>query len=132
VRTPRPVASAPAAVVNAETLGQLEELGSSAAFVEKLVGVFVADGGVLLGRIEQALAGRNYQEFRSHLHAMKGSSASIGTDKLTELCASLGRLTDAELRLRAPTLLRTLSEHFAAARDELERYLQERRQQSAG
>ena len=35
---------------------------------------------------------------------MKGSSASIGTDRLTQLCGSLGKLSDAELRLQAPAL----------------------------
>ena len=49
-------AAAPA-VVNAETLGHLEELGSSLAFVEKLIRVFLADSSALLERIEKALAG---------------------------------------------------------------------------
>jgi hypothetical protein len=62
---------------------------------------------------------------------MKGSSASIGTDRLTWLCSSLGRLTDAELRLQAPALQRALGEELAAARGQLERHLKERRR-SAG
>ncbi len=126
-------AAAPAAppVVNAETLGHLEELGSSLAFVERLIRVFLADSGSLLERIEKVLAGRDYHEFRSLVHAMKGSSASIGTDRLTRACTNLGNLSDAELRLQAPALLRTLSEEVAAARTQLEHYVSERRQ-SAG
>jgi hypothetical protein len=58
---------------------------------------------------------------------MKGSSASIGTDRLTRLCSSLGGLTDAELRLQAPALQRTLGEELSTARSQLERHLQERR-----
>jgi HPt (histidine-containing phosphotransfer) domain-containing protein len=77
--------------------------------------------------MEQVLAGRNYHEFRSLVHAMKGSSASMGTDRLTRLCSSLGSLSDAELRLQAPALQRTLAEELGAARAQLERYLQERR-----
>ena len=46
---------------------------------------------------------------------MKGSSASMGTDRLTATCSSLGSLSDAELRLQAPALLRTLSEELGAA-----------------
>jgi len=126
-------AAAPAAppVVNAETLGHLEELGSSLAFVERLIRVFLADSGSILERIEKVLAGRDYHEFRSLVHAMKGSSASIGTDRLTRACTNLGNLSDAELRLQAPALLRTLSEEVAAARAQLEHYVSERRQ-SAG
>jgi two-component system sensor histidine kinase RpfC len=123
---PRAAAGAPA-VVNAETLGHLEELGSSLAFVERLVRVFLSDSGALLERIEKVLAARDFHEFRSLVHAMKGSSASMGTDRLTRACSSLGKLSDAEVRLQAPALLRTLSEELAAARAQLESYLVERR-----
>jgi two-component system sensor histidine kinase RpfC len=130
-RAAGPVQSPVPEVVNAETLGHLEELGSTAAFVEKLIRVFLADSGTLLARIEKALAERDVHEVRSLLHAMKGSSASIGTDRLTGLCGSLGRLSDAEFRVQAPSLQRSLADELAAARGELERYLRER-QQSAG
>jgi two-component system sensor histidine kinase RpfC len=124
---PMPAAVATPEVVNAETLRHLEELGSSLAFIEKLIRVFIGDSAAILGRIEQVLAARDYHEFRSLVHAMKGSSASMGTDRLTGLCGSLGNLSDAELRLQAPALQRTLSEELGAARSQLERYLQERR-----
>jgi two-component system sensor histidine kinase RpfC len=123
-----PGSAAAPEVVNAETLRHLEELGSSLAFIEKLIRVFIADSAAILARIEQVLAARDYHEFRSLVHAMKGSSASMGTDRLTGLCGSLGSLSDAELRLQAPALQRTLSEELAAARSQLERHLQERRQ----
>jgi two-component system, sensor histidine kinase RpfC len=122
--------SAPA-VLNGETLGHLEELGSSLAFVEKLIRVFISDSSAILARIEQVLAARDYHEFRSLVHAMKGSSASMGTDRLTKLCGRLGALSDAELRLQAPSLKRSLGEELGAARTQLERYLQDRRK-SAG
>ena len=76
------------------------ELGSSHAFVERLVKVFLDDNATLLDRIESALSARNYQEFRALVHATKGSSASMGTERLTRLCDGLGRLSDAELRLQ--------------------------------
>jgi two-component system sensor histidine kinase RpfC len=119
------------AVINGETLGHLEGLSSSKTFVEKLVGVFLADSAALESRIEQAINARNLQEFRSLLHAMKGSSASMGTDRLTALCASLGRMSDAELRLQGPGVLASLRDELAAVRGELERYLKDR-QRSAG
>jgi two-component system sensor histidine kinase RpfC len=123
------VVPAPAApeVVNAETLRHLEELGSSVAFIERLVGVFLADSATVLARMEKVLAARDYREFRSLVHAMKGSSASIGTDRLTRLCSSLGGLSDAELRLQAPALQRAFGEELSNARSELERHLKERR-----
>ena len=124
---PRVEAPADIAVVNTETLEHLSELGSSRGFVEKLVNVFLADNAALLGRVEDALAARQYREFRSLMHAAKGSSASMGTDRLTRLCDSLGKLTDRELRLQSPALVRAIAEEFAAARTQLERYVQERK-----
>jgi two-component system sensor histidine kinase RpfC len=127
----RPLVLPTPEVLNAETLGHLEELGSSPGFVEKLIAVFLADNTALLERMEHALGGRNYQEFRSLLHAMKGSSASMGTDRLTRLCGELGNLSDPELRLQTPAALRRLNEELQAARAQLERYVQERKK-SAG
>ncbi len=132
-RAPRPAAGAsgPVPAVNMETLSHLEELGSSPAFIEKLIGVYLVDSAALLGKVEAALASRNIQEFRAHLHAMKGSSASMGTDRLTSLCTQLGKLNDAELRLQATGLFKSVSAELAAARAELEGYLQDK-QQSTG
>jgi two-component system sensor histidine kinase RpfC len=124
---PGAAAAGAPAVVNLDTLGHLEELGSSLAFLEKLIRVFLADNNAIVERIEQVLAARDYHEFRSLVHAMKGSSASMGTDRLTGVCGNLGKLSDAELRLQAPALQRTLAEELGAAREHLERYLQERR-----
>jgi two-component system sensor histidine kinase RpfC len=113
-------------VVNLVTLEHLQELGSTPGFIERLIKMFLGDNTALLGRVEQALAGRNYREFRSLLHAMKGSSASVGTDRLTQMCASLDKLSDAEVRLQAPSLLRMLADELAAASVQLERYVRER------
>ena len=120
-----------AAAVNLETLRHLEELGSSPEFVERLIGVFVADSASLLARIELAISARDYFDVRSHVHAMKGSSASMGTERLTRACGTFESLTDAELRMQAPALLRALTEELKTARTQLDRYLQEKRR-SAG
>ncbi len=118
-------------IVNADTLSHLEALGSSPAFLEKLIGVYLQDNTALLAKVETALAARNVSEFRAALHAVKGSSASMGTDRLTQLCTDFGKLSDAEMKLRASGLTDSLAKELAAARTELERYLQSR-QRSAG
>ena len=117
----------PVRVVNLDTLADLEELGSSPAFMDKLIGVFVADNVTLMAKIESALAARNVLEFRSHLHAMKGSAASMGAELLTACCKEFGRLSDAEVKLQIPALLKTLRNELASTRESLERYLQERK-----
>jgi len=117
--------------VNRATLADLEELGSSPGFMEKLIGVFVADSVALVAKMESTLAGRNVGEFRSHLHAMKGSAASMGAERLTVLCKDFGQLSDAEIRLQVLPLLKSLRDELAATREAFERYLQGRKK-SAG
>ena len=117
----------PIPVVNTDTLADLEELGSSPAFMDKLIGVFVADNVTLMAKMEAALAARNVGEFRSHLHAMKGSAASMGAERLTGYCKEVGRYSDSEIKLQIPALLKTLREELAATREAFERYLQERK-----
>jgi len=131
IQVPARARQAPARVVNAETLEHLEALGSAPGFLEKLLGVFLADTSALLARMEASLAGGNYTEFRGHLHAMKGSSASMGTERLTELCGTLGKQSDAELRLKSSSLLRTVADELEAVRAELERYRREKRQSAS-
>lgn len=114
-------------VVNSETLANLEELGSSPGFIEKLVGVYLADNTTLVAKMETAVKAQAFQEFRSLLHALKGSSASMGTDRLTRLCANLGMLNDGEMRLQGSALMRPLAQELGAARTELERYIADRR-----
>jgi two-component system sensor histidine kinase RpfC len=124
-------APASAEAASAETLSHLEELGSTPDFLERLVGVFIADSQSLLAKMEASVAARNFGEFRANLHAMKGSAASIGTERLTRLCATLGKYSDAELRLQSAGLMRSLNEEFDLGRSALERYVQEKRSSSA-
>ena len=95
--------------------------------MDKLIGVFVADNVTLMAKMEASLASRNVGEFRSHLHAMKGSAASMGAERLTGYCKDAGRLSDAEVKLQIPALLKTLREELAATRESLEHYLANRR-----
>jgi len=124
-------AAASAEVANQETLGHLAELGSTPDFLERLVGVFVSDSQSLLAKMEASVAARNFGEFRAHLHAMKGSAASIGTERLTRLCAALGKYSDAELRLQSAGVMRSLKEEFELGQAALERYVQDKRSRSA-
>jgi two-component system sensor histidine kinase RpfC len=131
VRAPRAGEAGATPAVNPATLADLEELGSSPGFMDKLIGVFVADNVTLVAKMESTLAGRNIGEFRSHLHAMKGSAASVGAERLTVLCKDIGQLSDAQIKLQVLPLLKSLRDELAATREALEHYLRNR-QRSAG
>ena len=84
-------------------------------------------GQVGLGAWGSNLA-RNFGELRSLLHAMKGSSASMGTDRLTKLCGDFGKLSDSQLRLRTADLVRVMGEELGRVKHEFDQYLKDRRQ----
>jgi len=111
---------------NPETLRLLEELASHPGFVERLIATFVADHIDLVGRIKRAEETADYPEIRRHLHAMKGSAASLGAERLADLCGGLQRLTDAEMERRVD-LVDAIGHEFERARTALDRYLEERR-----
>jgi two-component system sensor histidine kinase RpfC len=115
-----------AQVVNHDTLAQLEALGSP-GFLERLIGVFLADNEVLIQKVQGSIASRNFVEFRNHLHAMKGSAASMGAERLTRICNEQGRLSDAQLRLQSLQVVKTLEQELSAAREALERHVQDSR-----
>lgn len=128
VAAPTPFEQVP--VVNAETLAQLENLGSP-DFQEKLITVFVADSGVLLEKARASIVGCNFIDFRNQLHAMKGSAASMGAERLTRVCHYQGKLSDTELRLKSPLLVRSLEQEISAACEALKRHLQDRRRSAS-
>ena len=76
------------AVVNDETLGHLEELGSSLAFVEKLIRVFLADSAAIMERIEKVLAARDYHEFRSLVQVRVSRSVPMLAEEPFIACTS--------------------------------------------
>ena len=124
-------AAAPAGVasqvLNLETIGHLEELGSGREFIEKLFAVFISDNVALLKRLEGAFSSRNVAEVRNLLHAMKGSAASMGAERLTQRCTAIGRLSDGEIRLQSAGALSALTEEFDAVRDAVSNILESRR-----
>jgi len=111
---------------NPETLRLLGELGSQHGFVDRLVGTFISDHVEIVGRMERAAEISDHAEFRRLLHAMKGSAASLGAERLAELCGGLQRLTDIEMARRGD-LAESVRQEFDRARTALERYLEERR-----
>ena len=51
----------------------------------------------------------------------------MGAERLTRVCGDLGRHSDTELKLQSPQLIKSLELELSAAREALERHLQEKR-----
>lgn len=119
------------ASLNFETLQLLEGLGSQDGFLDRLVNVFLDDNAQLLEAMEKSMSNRDFAEFRKILHAMKGSAASIGAERLAQSCSDMNNRSDTEMRLQSRLLVNSIREEFEIVRTELIRYL-ETRQRTTG
>jgi len=123
VRESNPVSAS----LNLETLRLLEGLGTQNGFLERLIGVFISDNQQLLQTMERCVGNRDFAEFRRLLHAMKGSAASIGAERLALICGELNNRSDAELRLQSRLLMESIRQEFETIRVELGRYIENKR-----
>ncbi|MCG6874146.1 MAG: response regulator [Betaproteobacteria bacterium] len=127
VRAELPAAETAPGLLNYETLGLLEGLGSRSDFMEKLIRVFSDDNAALIDKMEEAVAAKRFGELRSLLHALKGSAGSIGADDLARTCSRIHALTEVELRARGLQHVGKIRADFDLARAELTAYLQKRK-----
>lgn len=64
---------------------ELLVLDRDPSFIRRLVNGFIADGEKHVGRITSSVSD-DYLQFRESLHALKGSAAELGANKLSEIC----------------------------------------------
>ena len=114
-------------VLDYEQLTLLEGLGSRSDFMERLIGVFIADSAALMARMDTALEAKRFGELRSLVHALKGSAGSIGAERLTRACSQLQECAEGDLRLRGKMQLGKLRADLDQTRVELTDYLKKRK-----
>jgi two-component system sensor histidine kinase RpfC len=125
------IANAPQ-ILNLDTIRLLEELGSGSDFMNKLIDAFIKDSLHILARVERESDKLSVSEFRSLLHALKGSVSSVGADRLTQYCNRIGAMTDQEARSQMRNLARGLREEFDAVQLALSDYLRRLNQTAGG
>ncbi|MDE2491092.1 MAG: Hpt domain-containing protein [Elusimicrobia bacterium] len=89
--------------------------GLEPAFFERLVATYVGDGKRHLDAMRRALAVRDAEAWRLEAHSMKGASASVGAERLAELCRS-AESAPVVPDGAAEALLREAHEEFARVR----------------
>ncbi len=125
------VADAPA-ILNLDTIRLLEELGSGSDFMEKLIEAFIKDSVQILARVEKDMDKLSSGEFRSLLHALKGSVSSIGADRLTQYYSRIGAMTDQEVHAESKNIARGLREEFDVVRMSLSDYIKRLKRTTGG
>ena len=115
------------AALNLTTLANLETLGQSTDFVDRLIHGFLEDTETLLGQMQQALLQQYYSQFKDLAHALKGSAGSVGAETLQQLAVGIGLLKHDELHSQASARMHDLVNAYESARYDLLTYLEDRR-----
>jgi two-component system sensor histidine kinase RpfC len=73
-------------LINYRTLEEVSSLSGEQTFLDNLIYGFIADAEQLISDMKVDLARREYHLFNEKVHALKGSSGSIGAQALHNLC----------------------------------------------
>ncbi|APZ41729.1 ATP-binding protein [Acidihalobacter ferrooxydans] len=84
-------------LLNPNVLRNLELLGSDQHFVVRLVQDYVEDARPQLARMRTAYHAQDFSAWRNAAHALRGSSAELGCDRLVMLCGNAERLKNYEI-----------------------------------
>ena len=108
-------------ILDSEVLNNLSSLDNDKRFIEGLINGFFKDAKDLLSRLEASVAERNYSAFSDHIHALKGSSGSIGALALYVRCKEIR--SDAQTNTDYVSVLRSLNKIYKQTEDALSHYL---------
>ena len=111
-------------IIDYKVIDSLQALSTNDSFIRTLLVGFVSDSEKLISSMEHAISERNYKQFNNQLHALKGSSGSIGATRLHHLCSEKPKVdaTDTEYI----NLLKVISVTFVATKESLSKYIEPR------
>lgn len=109
-------------VFRADTLDSLRrQLGDAGGdVVAELIGMYLVQGHELVAEIEGAGAAPDLLMLRAAAHKLKGSTATLGGDRLAAVCQRIEAAPPADLDVDGAT--REVRREFELLADELTRY----------
>ena len=112
--------------IDLETLSSLDKLSPDPEFLATLIAGFVRDSEEQLRLAREALASADLQRVRSALHAMQGTSGSVGAVGMMRSCSDVGRRSNDQLASEGAARIEDLAAQLEASRVLLVRYLGDR------
>ena len=116
----------PPAELNREALEKIRALGggASSAFLDKVLNTYIQTSPALVERMRAALAAGDATDLADAAHTLKSSSASLGAERLADLCRGLEQVGRDESLEQAPALFSRLETEFSQIKTALaEEYL---------
>lgn len=101
-----PAAEQQSPLFNEQMLAELAELFPESTELNQFLDRFMEDATSLLETMQQRLQAGAFDDVCDLAHAFKGSSASVGADRLTRQLTKINRMTPAELKAQGEPALR--------------------------
>ena len=108
-------------ILDKAVIQSIRELSDNSNFVYDLIETFISDSSLLLTNMEKAIADKDITLYLEHIHALKGSSGSLGATKLFKHCKLT--LLQPPSEINYISNLRTTSQLAQITKDELYNYL---------
>lgn len=117
------------AMIDQQTLLELERLGSGLAFVEELIDSFLHDIADLLQDIRNAVDQHRFKDFRDLTYSIRGSAGGVGASALYQVAVRATGISDKEFTATATAICDELDHCREQTRTALLTFLHERRTQ---
>ena len=120
---PMPTSSpqANAEYVDRVLLEDMADLASDPRFIQTLSSNFSRDAQQLVLRIEQAIARKDYEQFRELTHALKGAAMMAGAIRLRDSAARAEKMAASDFNSAGASLIGDLKGTLEATNNELSR-----------
>lgn len=102
-------------------LDDMADLASDPRFIQTLTSNFARDAQQLVHQIEQAMAHKDYEQFREVTHALKGAAMMAGAIRLRDSAARVEKMAASDFDSAGANLIDDLRETLEATNNELSR-----------
>lgn len=100
-------------VFDPEVLMELDVIRKRPESLNDLIRLFRHDAGELRAQLGDAVARGSIQAFREEAHALKGSAANVGANRIAATCNLAGALKPADLATRGREIIERLDREFS-------------------
>lgn len=105
-------------LVDIDTLNELKEIMGDD--FDELIAIFISDGNTQIENLRLAISTSNSDDIRRIAHTLKGSSANLGINTLSESCRVLEHKAAEDSLEDAQELLEQIISNYEAAKEALE------------
>jgi two-component system sensor histidine kinase RpfC len=109
-------------ILNHKVLDQLNVLGHSLNFVERLIDRFQSDTNHLINSMHFSLQGERYQKLRDEAHGLRGSAGNMGAGRLAVTAHQIHQSSPEELKQKGTQLLKQLKQDFTDTIQQMQIY----------